>query len=269
LNWYEAALLGILEGLTEFLPVSSTGHLLLLAKWMGHDDAATDSLSIVIQFGAVVAVIVYYRKLLGELLRGVIRRDPEKLRLTLALGIAFAPAALVGFFFHDTIKELLFRPVPIAIAAIVGGVVMIAVDLILRRRHEEPDEGLAGMTPGRALAVGLAQCFSLWPGMSRSMTTIVGGKLSGMRTSTAAEFSFLLSIPVLGAATLFDLMKNGRALLSAPEGALALVVGLVSAFLVSMAAIAGFLRYLKRFGLLPFGVYRLILGAVVLAVARS
>jgi len=262
----EALLLGILEGLTEFLPVSSTGHLILLGAQLGHDDEAAKTLEVVIQLGAVLAVIVYYRGLLLRMLRGALARDPAMLRLTAALGIAFFPAALLGFLFHKLIKARLFGPVPVAIALIVGGVAMIALEMVTRRRQPPASGELADLTPKRALLIGIAQCGALWPGMSRSMTTILGGQLVGLKTSTAAEFSFLLSIPVLGAATVFDLVKNGDALLKAPGGLAALAAGMAGAFVVSLGVISVFLRYLKRWGLTPFGVYRILLGIVVLAV---
>jgi undecaprenyl-diphosphatase len=262
-----AALLGILEGLTEFLPVSSTGHLVLLGDRLGHDDRAAKTLEIVIQLGAVLAVVVYYREVLTALARGVLRREPERLRLLGALAIAFAPAAGLGLVLHRTIKELLFAPGPIAIALIAGGIAMIGIDGWSRKlalATSSADAGLADVTPKRALVIGLAQCLSLWPGTSRSMTTILGGQLAGLRTSTAAEFSFLLSIPVLGAATLLDLVKDGDALLEAEGGMAALASGLLAAFVVSLVVISAFLRFLKRFGLAPFGIYRIALGAAVL-----
>jgi undecaprenyl-diphosphatase len=271
MSWLHALLLGALEGLTEFLPVSSTGHLILLGALLGQEDEAAKTLEIVIQLGAVIAVCVYYRERLARLARGVLARDRVSLRLLLALGIAFVPAAVVGLLLHRVIKERLFGPGPVGYALVVGGVIMVGVEAWRRRtRHEEAptDEELARITPGRALLIGLAQCFALWPGASRSMTTIVGGQLAGLGTAAAAEFSFLLAIPTLGAATLFDLLKNGRALLAAPEGALALSVGLSVSFAVALLVIAAFLRYLRRFGLAPFGVYRVALGALVLFLPR-
>ncbi len=263
MTWLEAMILGIVEGLTEFLPVSSTGHLELTNAILGHSDAASKTMSVVIQAGAVFAVLGYYRTTLAALLKGMLARDPEKMRLFWALVIAFVPSAAVGFALHDKIKKVLFGPTPIAWALIAGGVVMVAVELI--RKGAKPGEaGLEKVTWKRALAVGVAQCFSLWPGMSRSMTTIVGGQLSGLDTPTSAEFSFLLSIPILGAATLYDLKKDGASLFVAADGGFVLTVGLASAFVVSMLAVSGFLKYLKRFGLLPFGLYRIVVGIVVL-----
>ena len=267
MSWLDAVLLGVLEGLTEFLPVSSTGHLILLGAWLGHEDEAAKTLEIVIQLGAVLAVVVYYRARLRALLLGLARRDPASARLALALAIAFLPAALVGLAFHKAIKARLFGPGPVAAALIAGGVLMIAVEAA-RKRGTEPGLGrLEDVTPMRALTIGIAQCFALWPGASRSMTSIVGAQLSGLSTAAAAEFSFLLAIPTLGAATVFDMAKNGRALLEMPGGPTALAVGLVTSFAVALAVIAGFLRYLKRYGLAPFGWYRVALGAVVLALA--
>ncbi|WP_437709216.1 undecaprenyl-diphosphate phosphatase [Sorangium sp. So ce448] len=262
--WFDAVLLGILEGLTEFLPVSSTGHLILLGAWLGHQSEAAKTLDIVIQLGAVLAVVVYFRERLSTTVRGMVRRDPDSLRLALALALAFLPAAVVGLLFHKAIKAHLFGPGPVAAALIIGGFLMIGVESVRRRRPDQGAPRVEDVTLQRALAIGFAQCFSLWPGASRSMTTIVGGQLSGLSTAAAAEFSFLLAIPTLGAATVFDLVKNGRALLDAPGGIVALVVGLAVSFAVALLVIAVFLRYLKRYGLAPFGWYRVALGALVL-----
>ncbi len=265
MSWLDAALLGVLEGLTEFLPVSSTGHLILLGGQLGQHDEAAKTLEIVIQLGAVVAVIVYYRERLRDLVQGLWRRDEASVRLATALIVAFVPAAAVGLALHKAIKAHLFGPVPVAAALIAGGVAMIAIERRRRGRGEEALLGLEHVTPRRALWIGLSQCLSLWPGASRSMTTIVGGQLTGLHTATAAEFSFLLAIPTLGAATLFDLAKHGRELVDAPGGAVSLGVGLAVSFGVALAVIAAFLRYLRRFGLAPFGFYRILLGLVVLA----
>lgn len=265
MTWLDAVLLGVLEGLTEFLPVSSTGHLILLGAWLGHNDEAAKTLEVVIQLGAVLAVVVYYRARLADLARGVFLRDPDSLRFLLALVIAFVPAAAIGLLFHRAIKERLFGPVPVAIALIVGGVAMVTVEAARKRRGDPGLTRMADVTPMRALTIGVAQAFSLWPGASRAMTSILGGQLAGLSTAAAAEFSFLLAIPTLGSATVFDLAKNGRALLEAPGGPTALGVGLVVSFGVALLVITGFLRYLKRYGLAPFGWYRVALGVLVLA----
>jgi undecaprenyl-diphosphatase len=259
-----AVLLGIVEGLTEYLPVSSTGHLELVGHMLGlPDDAATSSFEIVIQLGAILAVVVHYRALLTDRARGLVHREPASIRLVLALAIAFAPAAFVGLLFRKVIKEHLFKPLPIAAALIVGGIVMIVVERIRARRGAHGEDGLDRVTPGRALAIGLGQCFSLWPGSSRSMCTIVAGQLSGLSTATAAEFSFLLALPTLGAATLFEAYK-ARAILMAHEGGVNLAIGLVVSFFVAWAVIASFLTYLRTRGLEPFGWYRIVVGLIAL-----
>lgn len=260
-----AVLLGIVEGLTEYLPVSSTGHLVLAGHWLGlsDDDPGGKSFEIVIQLGAVLAVVVHYRVLLAERLRGLASKDPLSFRLLAALAIAFAPAAVVGLMWRHAIKDHLLKPLPVAAALVVGGIVMIAVERIRARRGAVLIEGLEHVTPARALAIGLGQVASLWPGASRSMSTIVAGQLTGLSTATAAEFSFLLALPTLGAATLYEGMK-ARHTLAASVGGVNLAVGLVVSFLVAWGVIASFLRYLRTRGLEPFGWYRVIMGAVVL-----
>lgn len=258
----DAILLGVIEGLTELLPVSSTGHLILLSELLGHEGAAADTIDVVIQLGAVVAVAVYFRSRLRQTFRGLFSRQAEALRLVGALMAAFVPTAVVGLLVHGWVKETLFGPIPVAGALIVGGVVMIAVERW--RPPDEGDSGLEEVTIGKGFVVGLFQCLSLWPGSSRSMTTIVGGKLLGLDTKTAAEFSFLLALPTLGAATIYDFAKNGHLIMNMPSGPTILTIGLVVSFVVTWLVVAVFLRYVGRVGLTPFGVYRLVLGAVVL-----
>jgi len=262
-------LLGIVEGLTEYLPVSSTGHLALVGHILGlPDDAATSSFEIVIQLGAILAVVVQYRALLAERARGLVRRERASTQLLLALAIAFAPAAFAGLLFRKTIKEHLFKPLPIAAALIVGGVAMIVVERIRARRGIKGQDGLERVTPLRALAIGVGQCFSLWPGSSRSMCTIIAAQLSGLSTATAAEFSFLLALPTLGAATVFEGYKARNVLLGGGAG-VHLLVGLVVSFVVAWAVIASFLKYLRVRGLEPFGWYRIVVGAIALWVLAS
>jgi undecaprenyl-diphosphatase len=259
-----AVLLGIVEGLTEYLPVSSTGHLELAGHLLGlPDDAATSSFEIVIQLGAILAVVVHYRALLTDRLRGLVQREPESLRLVLALAIAFAPAAVIGLLFRKAIKAHLFAPLPIAAALVVGGVVMIVIERVRARRGLTGEDGLDRVTPRRALAIGLGQCFSLWPGSSRSMCTILAAQLSGLSTATAAEFSFLLALPTLGAATVFEAYK-ARDVLMGHGAAVTLAVGLVVSFVVAWGVIASFLKYLRSHGLEPFGWYRIAVGVVTL-----
>ncbi len=266
-----AVLLGIVEGLTEYLPVSSTGHLVLAGHLLGlsDDDPATSSFEIVVQLGAILAVVAHYRALIMERARGLVSRDPAAVRLLSAIAIAFAPAAAVGLLLRKTIKAHLFGPLPVALALAVGGVAMIVIERLLRARRpgqsRVPDgaQGLEQVTPARALAIGLGQCLSLWPGASRAMCTIVAGQLAGLSTATAAEFSFLLALPTLGAATIYEASK-ARHVLAAHVGGASMTIGLLVSFLVAWAVIASFLKYLRTRGLEPFGWYRIVLGMVVL-----
>lgn len=259
-----AILLGIVEGLTEFLPVSSTGHLILVSHFLGSTDDGGKAFDIVVQLGAILAVVVHYRALLGARLRGLLVKDPAAIGLFTSLIVAFLPAAVVGLLLGKVIKEHLFGPLPVAVALLVGGVLMIAVERVRKARGVVGVTGTEQVTPKRALLIGLGQCLSLWPGMSRSMSTIVAGQLSGLSTQTAAEFSFLLSVPTLGAATLYEIYKSRHALM-AGVGAPQLAAGLLASFLVAWLVISAFLKYLQRRGLEPFGYYRIALALVVVA----
>jgi undecaprenyl-diphosphatase len=256
---FVAALLGIVEGLTEFLPVSSTAHLILAGIWLGAEGEASKSFEIVIQLGAILAVVAHYRGLLAERL---VRFDERSRQLLLALAAGFVPTAIAGVLLRKTIKAHLFGPGPVAAALIVGGVVMIAVEAWRRSRNLTGEVGLDKVTPWRGFLIGLGQIVSLWPGSSRSMCTIVAGQLSGLSTATAAEFSFLLALPTLGAATIYEGWK-ARHELAAGGGAASLAVGMVVSFVVAWAVIASFIKYLQRRGLTPFGLYRIALGAIV------
>lgn len=269
-----AGLLGIVEGLTEYLPVSSTGHLILVGHFLKlPEDAGTKAFDIVIQLGAIFAVVVHYRKLLAGHVGGLVRRDAASVRLLTALVIAFVPLAVLGLVFGKKIQDALFGSFPVAIALIVGGIVMIAVEIsrTLKARGQNAEQlglvGLEHVTPKRALTIGLAQCLSLFPGTSRSMSTIVAGQLTGLSTATAAEFTFLLGLPTLGAATLYSMLKHRHDL--ATVGMANVAIGLVVSFFVAWAVIAVFLAYLKRRGLAPFGVYRIVIGVVVLLFALT
>lgn len=271
MNPLSAVLLGIVEGITEYLPVSSTGHLILATRALGLRGEGPDAFDVVIQLGAILAVLVHYRALLFERTRGLFAKKPESVSLLVALVIGFVPTAIAGLALRKTIKALLFGPLPVAAALVVGGVVMIAVEIARARRAPDAPKALDGLehvTPKRALLIGLGQCVAMWPGSSRSMCTIVAGQLTGLSTATAAEFSFLLGLPTLGAATVYEAYKSRAAL--ATLGGTNLLVGLVVSFLVAWAVIAAFLAYLKRRGLVPFGVYRILVGVVIfLVLVRS
>lgn len=272
----DAIVLGVVEGLTEFLPVSSTGHLILAGRWLGieHSDGAK-AFEIVIQAGALAAVLGLYRKSVGSMARGVAGRDPAGLRLLLQLVVAFLPAAFVGLLAGDWIKDTLFGIWPVVAALAVGGALMIAVERWRVRGpgHEavNPESRAAGgldlsrMTLAAALVIGAAQCLAMWPGTSRSMVTIVAALLLGFSPRAAAEFSFLLALPTLGAATAYDFLKNHEALVAA-AGPVGLGLGFLFSMIVAWLAVKGFLAYLTRHGMSVFGWYRIAL-AIVVAVA--
>lgn len=275
---WKAAVLGLVEGVTEYLPVSSTGHLVLAGALLGlHDPASEDAVhafDIVVQGGAILAVLGLYANRVQSLLRGVAGRDDDGRRLLLHLAVAFVPAAGVGFLLHDAIEAWLLRPVPVLAALGFGGLAMVAVELTgVAGRGERRIEDLSWRD---ALGIGLFQCLALWPGFSRSMATLVGGTLLGLERRQAAEFSFLLGLPTLGAATAYALLKNlhhahrdGTPDLFTALGPASVAIGLVVATVSAAAAVRWMVGFLGRHGLAPFGWYRigltLLLGALMLA----
>ncbi len=258
----EAAFLGLVEGLTEYLPVSSTGHLILASTLLGRaEDPAVKSFEIVIQAGAILAVLGLYRERVLAMLRGLLGRDPGGRRLLVNLVVGFVPAGILGLLLHRAIKTWLFGPGPVAGALAVGGIAMIALDGMRARRLAD-GSGLEGLTWRGALLIGLAQCLAMWPGTSRSLVTILAGLAVGLTPAAAAEFSFLLALPTLGGATFLDLVRDG-ATLFAGIGPGPFLVGLAVAFVSAALAVRGFVAWLGRHGLVPFGVYRLLLAAGV------
>ena len=270
----QAALLGVVEGLTEYLPVSSTGHLILAGRAMGLADwpkagasgtplmvktPALDAFEIVIQLGAILAVLGLYRRRVGGMVAGVFGRDEEGLRLVGRILLAFLPAAVVGLALEKTIKAHLFQPQAVAAALGVGGVLMIAVEWALRRRPGGPMETLSAR---QALFIGLMQCLAMWPGVSRSMITIVAGRMAGLNRVAAAEFSFLLALPTLAAATGYEGLTHWKAL-EAAAGWDGLLIGLAVSGIVAALAVKGFVRWLTGHGLWPFGLYRIALAGWV------
>jgi undecaprenyl-diphosphatase len=268
MNLFQAAILGAVEGLTEFLPVSSTGHLILASSAMGLAGSAVDAFEIVIQAGALLAVAWLYRARLADLVQGVFGGNARGRSLLVKLVVAFLPAAVVGLLTHRWIKAHLFGAGPVAGALLVGGVAILAIEAWRRRRTGAPRfESVDDITVRVALLIGIAQCLSLWPGTSRALATIMAALLLGATPVVAAEFSFLLALPTLGAATLYDFLKNRGDLLGPQLGGPGpLLVGLVVAAVVAAVAITSFLRYLTRRGLVPFGWYRIALGIAVFVV---
>ncbi|MEZ5886865.1 MAG: undecaprenyl-diphosphate phosphatase [Paracoccaceae bacterium] len=258
-NVFDAVFLGVLEGLTEFIPVSSTGHLLLASHFMGFESAGK-AFEVVIQFGAILAVVGLYAARLLQLVRGL-GSDPKEMRFLVAILLAFIPSAIIGLLAHDLIEKVLFEsPRLIATMLILGGLVLLIVDrLPLTARHHDTDA-----LPLRvAFGVGLAQCLALVPGVSRSGATIVGALFLGADRKTAAEFSFFLAMPTMTAAFAYDLWKNRDVLDSAALGQIA--IGSVVAFVTALIVVKWFIGYLGKHGFALFGWWRIIVGLAVWA----
>ncbi|MCC6660548.1 MAG: undecaprenyl-diphosphate phosphatase [Phycisphaerales bacterium] len=278
---WHAVILGLVEGITEFLPVSSTGHLVLASALLGLDGPgmkpAVDAFEIVIQGGAILAVAGLYWPRIVQMLRGLLGRDPAGLRLAVALLIAFIPSALLGLLLGDWIKARLFFAGPVMIALAAGAVYMWLVEKWSEKARQRetgaaaPDAGHGTrdpltVTPMQAFLVGVLQCFALLPGTSRAMMTITGGYFIGLPPGRAAEFSFLLGLPTLGAATLYSLYKDlkeshaaGRPNLFEVLGVGPAVIGIVVAAVSAAFAVRWLVGFLGRRGLAPFAWYRLAL----------
>jgi undecaprenyl-diphosphatase len=258
----DAVILGLVEGVTEFIPVSSTGHLIIAGEWLGQTDARAKTFDIFIQLGAILAIVWLYR---GRLITALLaaRTEPRSRRFFLNLMIAFLPAATVGFLIHDWIKARLFNPAVVAVALVVGGVVILLVE-----RWKPPTRvaEVGDLTPGTALGIGLAQVLSLVPGTSRSGATIIGGYALGLSRTAATEFSFFLAIPVMVAATLYDLLKSWSSL--SPADVPFFAVGFLVAFGSALIVVKGFLSYVSRHSFAVFAWYRIIFGLLLLLWAR-
>ncbi|MBI4598212.1 MAG: undecaprenyl-diphosphate phosphatase [Candidatus Omnitrophica bacterium] len=262
-----AVILGAVEGLTEFLPVSSTGHLILVSRVLRLQGAAVDTFDVVIQAGALVAVVGLYRRHVMAMGRGLLGRDAEGQALLIKVLISFLPAAMAGAALHHAIKAHLFHPGAVIAAMALGGLLMIAVDRWCRPQRIASPRTMMSLTRHQALIIGIAQCAALWPGTSRSMATILAGIMVGLPLAAAAEYSFLLALPTLGAATLFDAVKGGATLWQ-QIGGLSILVGFVSAAIVAAVAVRGFVQYVSRHGLALFGWYRVFVAAVVWVYGR-
>lgn len=253
-----AALLGLLEGLTEFLPVSSTGHLLLAGHFLGFESKGK-TFEVVIQLGAILALTSVYAAMVGRLFLRA-RHDDAARRSIVSVALAFLPAALVGLIAHDFIKRVLFEtPVLIAAMLILGGFVLVVIDRLAPapRYHQA-----LGLPLGKSLAIGFCQCLALVPGVSRSGATIVGALLMGVEKRAAAEFSFLLSLPTMGAAVAYDLYKSRDVL---DFGAVwEIAVGFAVAFVTAIVVVRWVLQYIGRHGYALFGWWRIVVGSLAL-----
>jgi undecaprenyl-diphosphatase len=262
-DWIAAIILGIVEGLTEFIPVSSTGMLLLTKKALGLPDGFWDTFCVLIQLGAIMAVVVLYFRQLWKIAM-LIPTQPRARGFVLSILVAFLPAAVLGLALHDIIKQVFFEsPMLICVSLILGGVVLLVID----RFAPYPTKKDAMALPlGTSLAIGFFQCLALFPGVSRSGATIVGSMVMGVEKRVAAEFSFLLAIPVMAGAFTVDAWKN-RAQLSTQHIDL-VAVGFVVSFLVALVVIRGMLAIVTRRGFAPFGWLRIAVGVVGLALLK-
>lgn len=258
----KALILGIIEGLTEFLPVSSTGHLIIAGSLLGYTDEQSKVFKIVIQLGAILAVCWDFRERIGKVARGIVD-DPVQQRFAGLLLVGFLPAAVLGLLFHSTIKSYLFNPLTVAMALIVGGILILVIERrVYRPRIDSVDE----MRWRDALKVGFAQALAMFPGVSRSGATIMGGLVFGLSRKTATEFSFFLAIPTMFAATIYDVAKNWHLLHLQDLPVFA--VGFVASFIAAMLTVKALLRYVANHDFTVFAWYRIVFGIVVLVTAQ-
>jgi undecaprenyl-diphosphatase len=250
---FQAVIIGVIEGFTEFLPISSTGHMIVASKFLGlPQDTLTKAYEVIIQFAAILAVMLIYRDKISV----------SKISLWSKLFVAFLPLGIVGYLFKDQIKSL-FSVEIVAWMFIIGGVVFLVVEYFYREKAHAVHD-VEQVSFRQALAVGVAQIFSLIPGTSRAGATIIGGMLAGLDRKTSAEFSFLLAIPVMAAVSGYDLLKHYEAFAHANWPAFA--IGFVVAFVVAYVTIKLFLVFLQRFTFVPFGIYRIVFGIILLMV---
>jgi undecaprenyl-diphosphatase len=259
-DWIYAVILGVIEGLTEFIPVSSTGMLLLAKKAMGLPNGFWDTFTVMIQLGAILAVVVlYFGKLWGQVVR--LPSDPQARRFALSVIVAFAPAVVLGLALHDFIKRVLFdSPQVQCVSLILGGVVLLVID---RFAPPPRDADPMKLSLGKSLAIGLFQCLAMMPGVSRSGATIVGSMLMGVEKRAAAEFSFFLAIPTMLGAGALDLYKGWNQI----DASLALDIAVASlaAFATAIVVVRAFINFLAQHTFVPFGWYRIVAGLAMLA----
>nr|AGU10547.1 Bacitracin resistance protein BacA [uncultured organism] len=252
-------LLGIVEGVTEFLPVSSTGHLILAGTLLGVQDQATATFDIVIQLGAILAVVVLYWRRFWEVAVGLFAGRPKSWAFVRNIVLGFIPAAVIGLVVYKAVKALLESPTVVAVALIVGGVAILVIERMVKQPRYDTVEAMPWKT---ALGVGVIQCVSMIPGVSRSGATIMGALSLGVDRRAAAEFSFFLAIPTMLAASGYDLLKSGATL---GQGEwLSIAIGFVVSFVVALVVIRWFVGIVSKHGFAPFAWYRIVVGAVAL-----
>lgn len=257
--WITAIILGIVEGLTEFLPVSSTGHLILATELLGYDASRWAIFNIAIQPGAILAIVVLYRQLFWDMFIGLFRKDPVAIAFVRNLLLAFFPAVILGLAFGDYIELLLENAVVVAWALIIGG---FAILLVERFAKTTEVGGVANVSTRQSILVGLVQCIAMIPGVSRSGATILGAMSLGVDRKTAAEFSFFLALPTLTGATVLQLYKHRDAI--TPNDLSLIAVGSLVSFIVAWVVVKAFLAVITRYGFTPFAWYRIIVGVAAL-----
>ena len=259
-----AIILGIVEGVTEFLPVSSTGHLILATKLLGFDAEKWAAFNVIIQLGAILAIVVLYWRTFWAVLEGLFKGQAISWRFVRNILIGFLPSAILGFLLINRIEALLSNAQVVAIAFILGGIAILVIERMVK---QTPIVGVAEMPLGTVIGVGLVQCLAMIPGVSRSGATIMGGLTLGVERRTAAEFSFFLAIPTMLGATTLELVKHRDTLMAGASGVGfgTVAVGFVVSFLVAIVVVRAFVHYISRHGFAPFAWYRIIAGAAALA----
>ena len=258
-----AVLLGVVEGLTEFLPVSSTGHLILATELLGYDADRWALFNVAIQPGAILAIVALYWRTFWAVLTGLVAREPAAWRFVRNLLVAFLPAVVIGLAFADRIEGLLGSAAVVAWALIVGGVAIIGIERLVDPPAEGLSGGVAGVSLQQSIGVGLVQCLAMVPGVSRSGATILGAIALGVDRRTAAEFSFFLAVPTLAGATVLQLAKHGAEL--QPGDGRLILIGAAVSFVLALAVVKLFVSVITRTGFSPFGWYRIVAGAAALA----
>ena len=252
-------LLGIVEGVTEFIPVSSTGHLILAGELLGFDSEAAGTFEIVIQLGAILAVVVLYWRRFTDVGIGLVRRDAGAWLFARNVLLGFLPSLVIGFFVYDQVKAMLDAPTLVAWALLLGGVAILAIERLVPSPRWHSVEAMGWKT---ALGIGMIQCLSMIPGVSRSGATIIGALALGVERKTAAEYSFFLAVPTMLAASVFDLIQTGETLGDAAWGTIA--IGFVVSFIVAIVVIRWFIGIVSRMGFAPFAWYRIVAGGLAL-----
>lgn len=278
MNIVQAVVLGLVEGITEYLPVSSTGHLIIAADLLGLGEnaaqqEAVDTFNIVVQGGAILAVLGLYFPRVVQMCKGLLGKDKAGLKLAINIIVAFLPAAVLGVLLNDIIEEKLFNTPSVITALALGGLFMIVLDRMKFKKvdtDEDPENDMIELSIPKALFIGLMQCVAMVPGTSRSMMTIVGGVIAGLRPKQAAEFSFLLGLPTLGGACVYSLLKNlkhanetGGPNMFELLGWIPIAVGLIVATISAAIAVRWLVAFLNKHGLALFGYYRLVLAAAL------